>query len=180
MFMPLETLFNIGDYVLVDNYKRGYIIQKIKNHNDEVVFSIKYDVMNNIEYNVSVTRCVVINYTHSNHTRSGLVRNNWLENQNRMQVTTTNENANTPNIAHTQVLGTNETEQENNHTTNEQRTQSNSTSIVEEFKISLMHSVFPVAKNNNEVDAYCHPFTGTQIDFCTCAMKTTSLIVQFT
>ena len=94
LFVAFDSLFHIGDLVLVDNYKRGYIIEKTSDHNGQVEATIKYVVDNNVEHNISLHRCLVIGMTHSTHSRSGVVRNHWLQNQNAMETPMTNTTRN--------------------------------------------------------------------------------------
>ena len=147
LVVAFDSLFNIGDLVLVDNYQRGFIIDKTRNDNGQVEVTVKYVVVNNVEYNISLHRCLVISMTHSTHTRSGSIRNNWLVNQSTTGTPTTNTTQDLEITTPQQNTEETVTHRENNSNSNTQEEITDS-SIIDEFKNALMQSCFPNKTNN--------------------------------
>ena len=155
LVVAFDSLFNIGDLVLVDNYQRGFIIDKTRNVNGQVEVTVKYVVVNNVEYNISLHRCLVISMTHSTHTRSGSIRNNWLVNQSTTGTPTTNTTQDLEITTPQQNTEETVTQRENNSNSNTQEEITDS-SIIDEFKNALMQSCFPSKTNNTyNIEVVC-------------------------
>ena len=91
LVITLDSLFNVGDLVLIDQCNRAYITEKNRDHNGHIDFTIRHVVGNTIEHNVSYQRCEVISISHSTNTRSGLIRNSWLTNETTRQLVNSNQ-----------------------------------------------------------------------------------------
>ena len=72
--MTPQMIYSIGVLVEVDNTKTGYIINIDDTDTSNVIFKINYTVGNEIEENVSKSRCRPVNLRRSSTTRSGVVR----------------------------------------------------------------------------------------------------------
>ena len=55
--VTIESLFHIGDYVIVDNRNTGWIIEKMGNDSD-LFFKIQYEISATSESNVVLDRII--------------------------------------------------------------------------------------------------------------------------
>ena len=167
--IPFNTLFNVGDLVLVDKCQRAYITSKNHHPNGHIDLTIRHVVSHTIESNVAFQRCEVITLSHSTTTRSGLIRNNSVTTQ------PTGRHVNNPQVPNpistsaTSTSTSMQSSMNNNNNNNvlvpnqpEVANIDNSTGpTLDEFKNCMIESCFPrfkdhltMNRDNNLVDKH--------------------------
>ena len=72
----LRSLFNIGDYVVVDETCKGYIQDICGDTMEDMKFTVDYTIDGVVETDISINRIKVTTIIESNTTRSGRIRQN--------------------------------------------------------------------------------------------------------
>jgi len=167
--ISLDSLFNVGDLVLVDKCFRAYILAKYKDPNNTTLLTLCHVIGNSTEHNVSLSRCEVISLSHSTQTRSGFIRNNWLTAQSNRDISNTSQQTSQSLTSTATTIPNNTTTNITHHNNSSSANTSNSTNTnqisnsisqstnrtvptMDEFKNCMIQSCFPRYKHHISIN----------------------------